>query len=349
MSFWQNIPKPIIGMSPMDGVTDFAFRQTLSLIAKPSVVFTEFVHVMAIWHGKLNVFDALKFDNIQRPIVAQIFGSQPEYFYKAAHVICELGFDGIDINMGCPANTIVRRGGGAQLIQNPELALKIVSQTKKGVLDWVNGQSLEKLGLSKAKIHSINQMKKNFSQNKDVLPISIKTRLGIDKNIIDSWSDYLIQASPDAITIHGRTLKQLYHGNADWNSIGLISDKVKKAGIVYLGNGDVQSYHDAIEKIQKFKLDGVLIGRAALGNPWIFDTKSKATHIPPIPIPVKLNVLLQHARIFCQNTNEKQFSALKKHLGWYCEGFVGAKNLRIKLMKCNNYFEVEETILNFSS
>ncbi|PIP53572.1 hypothetical protein COX08_00230 [Candidatus Beckwithbacteria bacterium CG23_combo_of_CG06-09_8_20_14_all_34_8] len=341
MSFWKILPKPIMGMAPMDGVTDYAFRQILAQTAKPSVIFTEFVHVMALWHGKSYVYEGLKFDELQRPIVAQIFGSQPEYFYKAAHIICELGFDGIDINMGCPANTIVRRGGGAQLIQTPQLAQELIMQTRRGINDWVDGQTLTQLGLNKNKIQLIKQMKNGKHNQKLPIPISIKTRLGVETNTLQQWSDYLLETNPDALTVHGRTLKQLYHGQANWQAIASISQKVRAAGIVYLGNGDIKNHTDALEKAKYFQLDGILIGRAALGNPWVFSQNQT------VELKQRLNTLLEHARVFCQNTNDKQFPALKKHLGWYCQGFDGAKKLRIQLMENKNYFEIEETVLSF--
>lgn len=343
MSFWQTLAKPIIGMAPMDGVTDVAFREILSSIAKPSVIFTEFVHVQALWHGRFKVFDSLRFSLNQRPIVAQIFGSEPAYFYKAAHIIAELGFDGIDINMGCPANTIVRRGGGAQLIQTPKLAQEIIRQTKRGVYDWQNGQTLSQLDLSQDKIKLIEKMKIPKNSNDLSIPVSVKTRIGINSNTINSWSDHILECKPEALTVHGRTLKQLYHGNADWEAITSISNKVRQTGVIYLGNGDVKDYADAISKSQAYDLDGVLIGRSALGNPWVFKPNYD------VSVKTKLATLLDHARIFTQYNKPVLFPALKKHLAWYCSGFDQAKKLRLDLMACQNYLDVENTILDFES
>jgi len=340
MSFWQTLPKPIIGMAPMDGVTDLAFRSILAKYGKPALMYTEFVHVMALWHGKLSVFQALRYENMQRPIIAQIFGSQPEYFYKAAHIICELGFDGIDINMGCPANTIVRRGGGSQLIKTPELAQEIILQTKKGMADWAAGQTLENLKLDKAKVKYIKSECKTLDVKlRQVIPLSIKTRLGYEKNIISEWIKSLIETKPDAIAVHGRTFKQLYSGCADWEAIGSVSSLVKSNNIIYLGNGDIQSYQEGVNKCQQYLLDGVLIGRAALGNPWIFGNK-EAT------VEDKLAILLEHARLHKQYFDKKQFAAIKKHLAWYCSGFEGARQLRVRLMTSQNYYEIENVILN---
>lgn len=343
MSFWQSLPKPIIGLAPMDGVTDNSFRTIIAKHAKPDVIYTEFVNVMGLVLGKIEVYRSLVFEENQRPIIAQLFGAEPEYFYKAAHIICELGFDGVDINMGCPSDLVVKKGGGASLINTPKLAQEIIRETKHGVADWTNGQTLEELGLDQEKIEYINKCRdvlQCVSTEKQSIPVSVKTRLGFDQNIINEWSDYLIEAKPDAICIHGRTFKQLYSGEADWPAIASISKKVRSAGITYLGNGGIKSLDDAREKCQQYNLDGVLIGQAALGNPWIFSEK-----IPTIS--EKLNVLLEQIHIHKKTRPEIHFHQLKKHFGWYCKGFDGAKELRINLMACQNYQEAEKIIFEF--
>ncbi len=333
----------------MDGVTDVAFRSILTSYGKPDLMITEFVHVMALWHGKPTVYDALRFEQSHRPIIAQIFGIEPEYFYKAAHIVCELGFDGIDINMGCPANTIVRRGGGAQLIRTPRLAQEIIHHTQKGVTDWAHRQTLADLKLSKEKITFIAQNSKLEKENtRKAIPISIKTRIGYDSNTINEWIKYLIEAKPNAITVHGRTYKQLYMGVSDWEAIASVADSVRSKGIVYLGNGDIKNRQDGVQKCSDYGLDGVLIGRAALGNPWAFNNISDKHNFTDTT-KQKLNILLEHARMHDQYYNDKQFPAIKKHLGWYCNGFSGAKQLRTKLMSCQNYFDVEEIVMNFKA
>jgi nifR3 family TIM-barrel protein len=343
MNFWKKLPKPIIGLSPMDGVTDSSFRHILSRYEKPDVVYTEFVNVMGLCLGKLEVYRHLIFEPNQRPIVAQVFGAEPDYFYKAAHIICELGFDGVDINMGCPAKNVVNKGGGANLITIPKLTQEIVAKTKQGIKDWAAGQSLADIDLEKQKIEYVKKCRDALqcvSTKKQPIPISIKTRLGFDKNIIDKWSDVLIETKPDAICVHGRTFKQMYLGHADWQAIGSVSDKIKEAGIIYLGNGDIKSTDEAKQKCQQYNLDGILVGRATLGNPWFFQNKIPTTS-------EKLQVLLEHIKYHQQTRPQTHFHQLKKHMVWYCKGFDGAKDLRIKLMKCKNYKEVVEILNGF--
>jgi tRNA-dihydrouridine synthase B len=337
MNLWQSLKKPIIGLSPMDGVTTAPYREIVKKVGNPDVIFTEFVHVQALWRGKLDVYKGLIYKQKQRPIIAQLFGSEPDYFYKAAHIICELGFDGIDINMGCPAKAIVKRGGGASLIKNPNLAKDIIFQTKKGVVDWAGGQSLDDIGLDKEKINYIYLQ--SPKQKKGLIPVSVKTRTGFSQSTLEEWIKYLIEASPAAITVHGRTFSQLYTGKADWEAIASVSQTVRSLGIIYLGNGDVRSLQEGLEKCEKYNLDGVLIGRAALGNPWIFRDKQPTTE-------ERLTTLLKHSSLHLKVKGERSFPEMKKHFGWYCRGFLGAKELRIKLLATKQLSEAELIIQN---
>ena len=147
MNFWHTLPQPIIGLAPMDGVTDAAFRHIVARHGKPDVQYTEFTDVEQIYRGTTSAWRQLHFSAIERPVVAQIYGANPERFYQAAHVICTLGFDGVDINMGCPAKNVATRGCGAALIKNPALAGEIIGAVQAGVHDWAAGQALDTIGL----------------------------------------------------------------------------------------------------------------------------------------------------------------------------------------------------------
>lgn len=342
MNFWQNFSKPIIGLAPMDGVTDASFRYITAKYGKPDVIYTEFVNVMGLFHGKLDLYRTLLFNQIEKPIVAQLFGSEPEYFYKAAHIICELGFDGIDINMGCPAKTVITKGGGASLINNPKLAQQIILKTKQGVKDWANGQTLENVGLDKNKIYHITKFRNKInrvSTNKNPVPISVKTRIGFNENTIEEWADVLIETKPNAVCVHGRTFSQLYAGKVDWEAVASVTDKFKQAGIVYIGNGNICSVDEANSKCLQYNLDGVLIGRATLGNPWLFQN-----HIPDTK--EKITVLTEQIKYHQKTRPGNHFHQLKKHMAWYCKGFSGAKDLRIKLMTSVNYEESTNILHN---
>ncbi|NMC36521.1 tRNA-dihydrouridine synthase [Candidatus Beckwithbacteria bacterium] len=342
MSFWQNIPKPIIGLAPMDGVTDVAFREMVVKYSKPSVLYSEFTNVQGLWVGKLEVFKSLLFTAKQRPIVAQLFGAEPNYFYKAAHIVAQLGFDGIDINMGCPAKNIVGKNGGASLITQPKLAQKIIKATQKGVTDWFAGQTLSNLELDRDKISWIKSHKIP-SKEKLLIPVSVKTRLGFDKNTVADWTDTLLQSQPAAICVHGRTFKQGYAGQADWEAIASVASKIRKSGVMYLGNGDIKNYQEALDKTQQYQLDGVLVGQATFGNPWFFSRK-----VETISASEKIKVLLEQSQLHIKLKGEKRFSELKKHFGWYCKGFDGAKELRVRLMQVDNFLQMKKTLSKYT-
>ena len=155
----------------MDGVTDSAFRHIVAVHGKPDIVFTEFTNVHDICSGRLKALDSLRYSENQRPVIAQIYGKDPSLFYQAAHVVCELGFDGLDINMGCPSKNVASSGSGAGLIRTPELALHLMEMSKQGIRDWAQGQTLPQLGLKPSALETINLLKKEhpFPNNIDVV------------------------------------------------------------------------------------------------------------------------------------------------------------------------------------
>src|SRR3989338_6331485 len=157
--FWDNLAKPIIGLSPMDGVTDAAYRFMVAKSSKPAVIMTEFTNVEGLSRGAISMLEAFIFSDVERPVVAQIYGVEVESFYKVALMVCELGFDGIDINMGCPANKVARRGSGAGLIKTPELAKTIIRIVQKAAQDWANGITMEEADIRPKAIKSVREQK----------------------------------------------------------------------------------------------------------------------------------------------------------------------------------------------
>ncbi len=327
--FWQKLNKPIFALAPMHDVTDAAFRQLLAEVAKPDVIYTEFVSVDGLNHPASQekmIAHYLGYSEKERPIVAQIWGNNPKYFYNAAQLIERLGFDGIDINMGCPDKQVVKLGGGAALMQNSDLAKEIIQATKEAT----------------------------------TLPVSVKTRLGFDTVDFDFIRE-IVTTHPAALTIHGRTKKELSLVPAHWNDIAIIAPEIQKEGIVCLGNGDVSSHTDALEKIKMSGVDGVMIGRGVFGNPWIF---SPLENVLPqarlqssrddfsltgliTPLAERLRVLLRHTEIFKETFGEtKNFSVLKKHVRGYVHGFGGAKELRNKLVQAKDLNEMKEILKN---
>ncbi len=305
-------------VAPMSGVSDEAFRLMFLKYGRPDVFWTEFVSADGLFsRGREHCLGILKFNPAERPIVAQIFGSNPLQFEKAASLIKELGFDGIDINMGCPDTDIEKRGGGAALIKNPALAKEIIRATKKGA---------------------------------GKLPVSVKTRIGYSKNEVAQWIPSLLQEKIAALTVHFRTRKEMYRVPADWklaDDVLRFRDKYSPETII-LGNGDVKSVEEARKRVKESGLDGIMVGRAVIGNPWFFSGRTPA-------LSERLNAIVEHAELFEEFYKQdmgkngccKQFESIKKHFHAYAKGFRGAKPLRDRLMKVKNARETRDLISTF--
>lgn len=329
----------------MDGVTDAAFRYITAKYSHPSVIFTEFIPVEGICRGVLRLMDDFKYDGIERPIVAQVFGSNPESFYKVSFLVAFLGFDGIDINMGCPDKSVsLKQGAGAGLILKPWLAKEIIKACQAGVTDFASGKMLTDVGLPPVLLQYIQSIRgQEVLPDKRVkIPVSVKTRLGFDCVIIKDWIEDLLEARPAAITVHGRTLKQMYGGTADWDSIAQAVKTAQGSRTLVLGNGDIKNYQEALQKIEQYGVDGVLIGRATFGNPWIFNENSSLHSTEE-----KLKVMVEQARYFVQIIKNKPFINMRKNFGYYCRDFEGASQLRESLMAALNFDEVELIVDNF--
>ncbi len=367
-SFWNTLPQPIIGLAPMDGVTDAPCRTIHGLYGRPDIVLTEFTNVEGLWRGSDRIFRDFLYTSEERPVVAQIFGCKPEYFYRAAHVVCELGFDGVDINMGCPANAVTNRGGGAALIRVPDTAKAIIRATQQGVHDWASGRTLEDLDMEPSRIQRIRQMNEDRTRiwgdtarvERRLLPVSVKTRLGFDRVIITDWVQDLLELEPANISIHGRTLAQHYKGEADWDAIASAAEIVRKTDTLILGNGDIHSMYQAAQRIRTSGVNGVLIGRASYGNPWLFRKKETLRQLLnaginptledlPDVLPTReerLYMALEHARVHAKLKGEEHYIEVRKHMGWYLGHFPGAKRIRNELVRINSLAEVERIIYN---
>ncbi|MFA6391395.1 MAG: tRNA-dihydrouridine synthase [Patescibacteria group bacterium] len=313
-NFWQGLKRPFLVMAPMDDITDIAYRQIVKLCGKPDVLFTEFVSVDGLCSaGKNRLLHDLKFIKNEKPIVAQVFGSTPENFTKTAVIIDKLGFDGIDINMGCPFKTIEKQGAGAALIKNPALAQKIIEATKKGA---------------------------------GKMPVSVKTRIGYGRDSSKIWIPELLEMNPAALTIHARTQKEKSRVPAHWDIVKEISINIKqrKSKTVLIGNGDVESVEDALSKAETYRADGIMIGRAVMNNPWFFSGR-KDTEITR---EERIDLLLKHALLYEKYfSGIKRFDNLKKFYSSYIANFDESKKLRIKLMKAQNSAEMKKIINDF--
>jgi len=355
VSFWHDIPQPIIGLSPMDGVTDPAFRFIVARHGKPDVQVTEFINVDEVCHGGEAAWQQLQYAEIERPIVAQIYGADPDKFYQVAQVACELGFDGVDINMGCPSKNVSARGCGAALIRNPPLAREIIRAVHAGVADWAAGHRIETIGLRPRvfeRVHALAAERRVPVSARRSLPVSVKTRLGYDAVVIEDWVSVLLEERPEVISIHGRTLAQMYRGRADWGAIARAAKLIRETSTLVLGNGDVESLHDLVARVRETQVHGVLIGRGALGNPWIFrakdwakgEGKGEGDAVGSVPLQERFQVALEHARYFESLGGAPRFAAMRKHLGWYCTGFFKAAEVRSQMFRATSSQDVERIL-----
>ena len=342
-TYLDNLQKPIIGLSPMDGVTDAPFRQITAEVGKPAIIFTEFVSVEGLARNAVALLSHLRFSQSERPIIAQLYGIEPASFRVATVMACLLGFDGIDINMGCPAKKVSRRGAGAALINNHELAGEIIQACHKGLQDFAQGQQLKDLPLKEKMKKEIQSLAlKNGVKNKDlvrrVIPLSVKTRIGYDRPVVKEWFSFLAKQNLAMISIHGRTLKQMYSGQSDWSEIAQAATIIKKKSkALVLGNGDINTRDEALSAIDKFGVDGVLIGRAALGNPWVF-----LGHKPTIV--EKKEMAIRHAKLYEKIYPPAAFVAFRRHLAAYIKDIEGAAKLRSALMQTTNAKQVASNL-----
>lgn len=311
MNFWKQLKKPFFVLAPMADVTDMAFRQIINDTGRPDVFYTEFVSADGLCSekGRPKLLPHLTFKDNERPIVAQFFGSKPENFYACAQLAVELGFDGIDINMGCPVGKIVKQDSGAGLILNPQLAQEIIRETKRGAGN---------------------------------LPVSVKTRIGYNAIDTENWVSKLIEAEPAAIILHGRTQKEMSKVPAHWDEIGKAVKLCHAAGITIIGNGDIMSYAEGLNKAKEYDLDGIMIGRGVFQNPWIFNPEIDPASKTPAE---RIEILKKHIQHFVELWgDDKNFDVMKRFVKVYIKDWDGAKTLRDELMTKRNAPEIFEVM-----
>lgn len=315
-NFWHLLPRPFTVLAPMEDVTDTVFRRIVSQSGRPDVFFTEFVNVDGMCSpGRDAVIHRLTFSKEERPLVAQIWGLAPDHYACAARDIKSMGFDGIDINMGCPVKKIVKTGACSALIKNPSLAREIVIATKEGA---------------------------------GSLPVSIKTRIGFSEKKTVEWSSFLLDLRPDALTMHGRIAKHMSDVPADWAEIGKVVQirNAMKSDALIIGNGDVDSYETALRHHGRYGVDGIMIGRGVFHNIFVFQKDRNGRHYSDISTQSKIAYLRQHLQLQ-QHTwgNVHNFNVMKKFVKIYISSFGGASHLRSVLMAASNYSEMY-SILN---
>lgn len=302
-------------LAPMAGVTDLPFR----LLCKEQgagLLCMEMVSAKAIQYKNKNTQDLLRIHEKEQPVSLQLFGSEPDTISEIAKQIEELPFAVLDINMGCPVPKIVKNGEGSALMKQPKLVYEIVSKTVKAIQK----------------------------------PVTVKIRKGFDDSCINAVqiAKTIEEAGGAAVAVHGRTREQYYSGKADWDIIRQVKEAVS---IPVIGNGDVTSAEDAVRMQQLTGCDGVMVGRGAQGNPWIFRELveyDRTGVIPPRPSLEELKAtMLRHARLQIEYKGDYLgIREMRKHVGWYTTGLKGAAALRAEINQVQSYEELEQLLGN---
>lgn len=312
-------------VAPMADVTDIAFRTMIAKYSKPhgpDVMWTEFVSADGLNSpGREILKRDLEITDLERPVVAQLFTSTPENMKKAAALCRELGFDGIDINMGCPDKSIEKQGAGAAHIKDWKTAQAVIRAAQEGA---------------------------------EHLPVSVKTRLGYNKVEFMEWLPKILECNIPTLTVHLRTRKEMSLVDAHW---GIMKDVVKlvrditgelsEGGTIILGNGDIKSVTEGKERAKESGANGVMVGRGIFGTPWFFDEEEFNRGKP---LEERLKICVKHTKLYEEKLGDiKSFAIMKKHYKAYVHGFDGAKELRMELMDCKNAAEIEEKVDLFLS
>ena len=330
MGFWTTLQKPIVVLAPMADVTDAPFREVIAKHGKPDVLWTEFVSCDGLFRGGYDrLIHDLKFDESERPIVAQLFTSNPKYMEKGARLALELGYDGVDINMGCPDRSIERQGCGCAMIKNPKNARAVIRAAMKGA-----------------------------SHKGKRIPVTVKTRLGYNTDELETWLPELLAENPAVVTIHARTRKEMSKVPAKWDRIKRaveIRNNLKSETLIF-GNGDIMTPEEAFAVAKETGADGVMIGRGIFGKPWLFANleerkkaflKGESFDVVELSLEKRLRIAIEHTRLFEKYLSFKNFSIMKKHFKAYITDFPKASELRNRVFQAENGDEIEEVLEYF--
>ena len=299
MNFWKNLKKPIMVLAPLADVTDPAFRSIIAKYGKPDVMWTEFVSADGLFMGGYeHLIKDLAYTEAERPIVAQFFSSKPEMMKRAAELACDLGFDGVDINMGCPDKSVEKQGSGAAHIKDFKQAEEIILATMEGAQK--NGKNL---------------------------PVSVKTRIGYNKNQLEERLPALLETNPAVVTIHARTRKEMSLVPARWEYIRraveirdcFVDSTGKKSQTLIFGNGDVVDTDDGRRKCEETGCDGVMLGRAIFGNPFLFHHSyegwnKNGSEVREKFLRERLRVMVEHTKLFEELLPHKSFAIMNSEL-----------------------------------
>lgn len=308
-SFWHKLPQPFKVLAPMEDVTDTVFRRVVASCSRPDVFFTEFTSTDGLFSpGRERVIERLEFSPNEGPLVSQIWGNNPENYLKAAIEMRERGFDGIDINMGCPVAKIATKGCCSGLIENPNLAKELILAAREGAKE---------------------------------LPVSVKTRLGYRDLRTEEWAGFLLELNLPVLTIHGRVAKHQSKYPANWDEIAKVvklRDQMDKKTLI-IGNGDIFSQEDFHRRHQESLVNGLMIGRGIFQNLFIFNDQG-ITNMSQLTAKQKIELLLQHIALHSARWGtQTRYGLLKKFYKIYIAGFPLAGDLRAKLMETTDLTE----------
>jgi tRNA-dihydrouridine synthase len=314
-NFWRDLPRPFFVLAPMEDVTDVVFRHVVSEAARPDVFFTEFTNTESYCHpeGKDSVRGRLTFTEDEQPIVAHIWGDKPEYFRQMSIGMAELGFKGLDINMGCPVPNVASKGKGSGLILRPEVVAEIIAASKAGGL-----------------------------------PVSVKTRLGYTD--VDEWRDWLTHLLKQDIanlSIHLRTRKEMSKVDAHWELIPEIKklrDQIAPETLLTI-NGDIPDRQTGLELVEKYGVDGVMIGRGIFNNPFAFEKEPREHSSKEFLDLLRLQLDLYDK--YSKELGSRPFKTLHRFFKIYVRGFRGAAELRNQMMSTESTDEVRALLDNF--
>ncbi|EOB9325078.1 tRNA dihydrouridine synthase [Staphylococcus aureus] len=315
-NFWSELPRPFFILAPMEDVTDIVFRHVVSEAARPDVFFTEFTNTESFCHpeGIHSVRGRLTFSEDEHPMVAHIWGDKPEQFRETSIQLAKMGFKGIDLNMGCPVANVAKKGKGSGLILRPDVAAEIIQATKAGGL-----------------------------------PVSVKTRLGYYE--IDEWKDWLKHVFEQDIanlSIHLRTRKEMSKVDAHWELIEAIKnlrDEIAPNTLLTI-NGDIPDRKTGLELVEKYGIDGVMIGRGIFHNPFAFEKEPREHTSKEL-----LDLLRLHLSLFNKYEKDeiRQFKSLRRFFKIYVRGIRGASELRHQLMNTQSIAEARALLDEFEA
>lgn len=315
-NFWRDLPRPFFILAPMEDVTDVVFRHVVAHAGRPDVFFTEFTNSDSYCHpdGIQSVRGRLTFTEDEQPMVAHIWGDNPDHFRQMSIGMAELGFKGIDLNMGCPVPNVAQRGKGSGLILHPEKAAELIQAAKAGGL-----------------------------------PVSVKTRLGFHK--LEEWRDWLTHVLKQDIanlSIHLRTRDEMSKVDAHWELIPEIKqlrDEIAPDTLLTI-NGDILDRQMGLELAEKYGIDGVMIGRGIFKNPFAFEKEPREHTSEEYLDLLKLQIDLQDQYA---DQVPRSITNLHRFFKIYVKGFRGAGELRNQLMHTKSTAEVRELLAQFEA